>query len=129
MSRFTTKEVYVQREPIVVQILSTSFLVFKVLVLSFPVDCMTCFVAGSSKASRIVSVQFFVNFVCFSLNTLCISSLLLGRTFSSNENSVSAFMLDEYSEGHGSVSCWNLCDHCVFSLCLFLLVVLRFCTL
>jgi hypothetical protein len=78
------------REPTVVQILSTNFLVFKVLVLSFPVDCMTCFVAGSSKVSRIVSVQFFVNFVCFSLNTLSISSLLLGRTFSSNENSVSA---------------------------------------
>ncbi|KAH9542434.1 hypothetical protein CY35_13G005800 [Sphagnum magellanicum] len=63
MSRFTTKEVYVQREPIVVQILSTNFLVFKVLVLSFPIFCMTCFVAGSSKASRIVSVQFFVNFI------------------------------------------------------------------
>jgi hypothetical protein len=90
MSRFMTKEVYVQREPIVVQILGTNFLVFKVLVLSFPVDCMTCFVAGSSKTFRIVSVQFFVNFVCFSLNTLSISSLLLGRTFSSNENSVSA---------------------------------------
>ncbi len=40
-----------------------------------------------------------------------------------------SFMLDEYSEGHGSVSCVNLCDHCVFSLCLFLLVVLRFWTL
>jgi len=69
------------REPTVVQILSTNFLVFKVLVLSFPVDCMTCFVAGSSKVSRIVSVQFFVNFVCLSQHSVYFLTVVRKNVF------------------------------------------------